>query len=275
MEDIFKNAMGFVQQTANSFTKAAEDSMKQFSQNFLPTQVGATKPQSNKISFQLPTPPPAQAKIPVQSDSDIIGKWNRGEITRDQADQMLNINTPPPKMIPVAPVQAPIPVGQPAQGVLTPAQIDAGFRAYNPNSPLIGQGEALSRAMQTIANSGTKINPLDLLTFLLRESSGGITEAQKYNPGNVRDSTGRHGYVAYPDYNTAINGGWNPEYGVQSQGIIGTILNDPRYAEYRNTGNPNAFNATWTPQADNNPSAQELTQWMESFKKYFKKELKG
>jgi hypothetical protein len=168
------------------------------------------------------------------------------------------------KSKPVTPV-APPPVAQ----VLTPEQIETGFRRYNPQSPLATQGVALNRAMQTLS-SQTKIKPIDLLTFLLRESSGGLTEAQKYNPGNVRDTTGRHPYVAYPDYNTAINGGWNPEYGVMSQGIVGTILNDPRYAEYRNTGNTDAFNARWTPQSDNNPPAQELTKRMRELETFFK-----
>lgn len=147
-------------------------------------------------------------------------------------------------------------------------QIRQGLLAYNPSTPLATQAAALRQGMIKLS-TGTKINPVDLLTFFLRESQGGKTQAGVYNPGNVRDSTGKHKYVSYPDYNTAINGGWNPEYNTTSQGMVNTILTDPRYAEYRQTGNTNAFNSVWTPQSDNNPSAQTLTDTMMKLRSYF------
>ncbi|MCK9370934.1 hypothetical protein M0R04_13570 [Candidatus Dojkabacteria bacterium] len=153
--------------------------------------------------------------------------------------------------------------------VLSAEQIQKSLLAYNKNVPLANQGQALNKGMQTLAQK-TKINPIDLLTFLLRESQAGLTEAQPYNPGNVRDVTGKHGYVSYPSYDAAINGGYNPEYGVQSKGIVGTILEDPRYKKYRETGDTNEFNAAWTPEADNNPPAQVLTDRMTQLQRYFK-----
>ena len=170
-------------------------------------------------------------------------------------------------------------MGASDQSVLSEDQIKQGLLKFNPETPLASQAGVLRQAMQLLAQN-PKIDPMIALTVALRETGGGRDlrhNTRKMggayegvnNPYNFRDTTREGMFVNYPDFKTAILGGYNPQYKTQSQGFVGQILNSPAYAKYRETGNIDDLNSVFTPQSDGNQPANRLTADMEKLKKYF------
>ena len=179
------------------------------------------------------------------------------------------------------PVATPIPTATP---VPTPGSfqqlIQQGLNQFNPKAPLASQSAELARAGETIKNSGTKVDPLLPVLLAMRETRNGLDLAHETrqrggdyeglnNIYNFHDTTRPGKFVNYPDLNTAINGGPNPEYNMDSGGLVNYLLNSDYMKNYRETGDLNEFNNVFTPQSDNNPNFQTLTDQMNELKRKY------
>jgi hypothetical protein len=205
----------------------------------------------------------------VQTDPNIIQRVGNG------FSSLFN-RTAPAQVTPVAtPVPTPVPTPSSFQNL-----IQLGLNQFNPAAPLASQSAELARAAETIKNSGTKVDPLLPVLLAMRETRNGLDLAHETrqkggayegvnNVYNFHDTTRPGKFVNYPDFNTAINGGPNPEYGMDSQGLVNYLLSSDKMANYRQTGNLNDFNQVFTPQSDNNPDFATLTAQLEELKKKY------
>lgn len=136
------------------------------------------------------------------------------------------------------------------------SDFQSGFKKFNTNAPVATASPYFAEAAQKMP---AKVDPFLAAIIALMETGGGMNTASSNNLFNLSGTqNGQQGFVSYPDFQTSLLGGSNQ--GVQSQGFVGTILNNPAYENFRNTGNlADFFNAYTPPGADyGNPSLEEL-----------------
>src|SRR5258708_35181052 len=102
----------------------------------------------------------------------------------------------------------------------SPDQIKQGLMAWNSQTPLANQADALYQGMQQLQQQLPKVDPTVLLTLAMRETRGGMdlthptrqlggTYEGVNNIYNVKDVTQPGKFINYPDFQTAIMGGHN------------------------------------------------------------------
>lgn len=136
------------------------------------------------------------------------------------------------------------------------SDFQSGFKKFNTNAPVATASPYFAEAAQKMPD---KVDPFLAAIIALMETGGGMNTASSNNLFNLSGTqNGQQGFVSYPDFQTSLLGGSNQ--GVQSQGFVGTILNNPAYENFRNTGNlADFFNVYTPPGADyGNPSLEEL-----------------
>lgn len=144
----------------------------------------------------------------------------------------------------------------PAPTGVQPQDINAGFANFGPNVPV-------ATASSEFAQAGNQLPPnIDSLLpaiIALMETGGGAKQVGANNPFNIRGiQDGNTQFIDYPDLKTALLGGDNG--GVNSQGFVGQITNNPNFSTFRDTGNIADFFNTYTPPgaANGNPSLEDL-----------------
>lgn len=131
-----------------------------------------------------------------------------------------------------------------------------GFERFKPGIPVMSIADRFAEAASRLPKN---IDPYLPAVLALMETGGGEKVVGDNNAWNLSGTqNGKRGFVGYPDFATALLGGDNG--GVQSQGFVGTVLNDAPYAKFRNTGNLADFFQVYTPPGEEygNPSMEEL-----------------
>lgn len=164
---------------------------------------------------------------------------------------------------PVHVTRPPPPPPQPqsqVQGAQTsapsPQDFQKGFNAFGNNVPVATASADFAQGAQQLPPN---VDPYLAAVIALMETAGGSRSAAVNNPFNISGTQdGNQGFINYPDYRTALLGGDNN--GTPSRGFTGTILNNPAYADFRNSGNLADFFNTYTPPGaqNGNPTLEEL-----------------
>lgn len=151
----------------------------------------------------------------------------------------INSNNQQPQQQPVQPSQQP----QNNQPIPQPQDFANGFAKFGSNVPVATASGAFSKAASMLPPT---VDPYLPAIIALLETGGGANAVANNNAFNISGiQNGQQGYVSYPDYTTALLGGNNN--GDQSQGFIGTLLNNPAYAPFLKSGNLADFFKVYTP----------------------------
>lgn len=161
---------------------------------------------------------------------------------------------PPSNVLPQVPqVQANNTPSAPQHHQITPDMVQQGLSKYG-NVPIATLSGTLSQAGNALPKT---VDPYLPTIVSIMETQGGKRQVAQNNPVNLRGvQNGRTQFINYPNPQTAILGGPNgPD---QSQGLVGTILNNPAYADFRQSGKLSDFFKRYTPPGEGNPSQDEL-----------------
>jgi hypothetical protein len=153
--------------------------------------------------------------------------------------------------------------------VPSPQDFQNGFNNYSPNLPIASQSGLFSQAAQQLPGNIDKFLPA---IISLMETSGGRNMAAPNNFFNLSGiQNGQQGLVSYPDLKTALVGGMNG--GVQSQGFMGNLLNNPAYKPFLQSGNLADFFKIYTPPGVNNgnPTLPMLLNRYDTIRQNFRK----
>lgn len=158
MNDPFKDIVSFVQNTAGQL---------------LNPQPKILSPLASKS-----TPMRVPARVPIQTgpprDADINGRFRRGEISVEEADRLLNTDTPPPSTVNRVPTTIPPKQNVPAYGGI-PGFVPAGNKTPNIPQEYVN---IINNAART-----NNINPALIAAHIQHESAG------TWNP-KIQGSTG-------------------------------------------------------------------------------------
>lgn len=187
-------------------------------------------------------PSEVQAFVPSAPRTPSIANTIRG-IMRSKPEMM----SPIPEAERNAPYERQTPM--PTPGV-SPQQIQQGYQRFSQTPPPIAEyAELLAQAGQGLPD------PLLPAVMPLMETGGGNRMVANNNYYNVRgQQNGETKFIDYPDAQTAILGGNG------SQGFKGLIGENPRYQEYRDSGDLADFFQRYTPPGAEygNPTMEEL-----------------
>lgn len=157
-------------------------------------------------------------------------------------------------------------------GEISEPQIKQGFLKYSSNSPLATQSAVLAAALQQLHPN---IDPKVVLGLLLKESGGGRDlvgrqQGLNNNLNVMHHVNGQRRLVNYPDLQTALTGGPNPLEDTDSQGIINILNTDPRYNQFRTSGNPSDLLRHFTPFGGENPDENTQLRQLQEAMRYFR-----
>lgn len=189
-------------------------------------------------------PQMAQPSPQPLDPNEIARRYQAGEITQDQANELLGqqatTNT-------VQPSPQPSPQPQ-SQGAISPEQLQTGFNRFsNPPPPIAQYAPQLAQAGQGLPD------PLLPAVIALMET-GGLDPNKTATPNNAYNLG--PGF-AYPDPATSIVGG-----GPNNQKGLEGVLKGGLYDDYLQSGDLADFFNKFTPpgQEYGNPSMEELIQ---------------
>jgi hypothetical protein len=160
----------------------------------------------------------------------------------------------------------PVPVSQ-QKSIPKPAVFQNGFTKFNEEAPVATQSAIFAKAAKQLPSN---IDPLLPAIIAIMETGGGSKLAANNNLFNLRGTQdGQNKFIDYPSMETALLGGKNR--GVESQGFIGTILNNPSYSKFRSSGDIADFFKVYTPPGSQygNPTLEELISRYHSIRTLF------
>lgn len=224
---------------------------------------GYTKPQS----------PPQQMDMEALMGllKQIMGGVGKafGPATRTFGEE--TYGKPKQVMAPPTPTAAP---EEATKARVTEEQVKQGLSRYAKDSPLATQSAVLAQALNQLSPN---IDPMTILALAIKESRAGKDLVGRKeglnNPLNVMHHVGgQRRLVNYPDLQTALTGGPNSLEGTDSQGIINILNKDPRYEQFRQSGDPAELLKHFTPYGGENPDQSTQLRQLEQAIRYLRGE---
>lgn len=127
--------------------------------------------------------------------------------------------------------------------------IQKGFNRYG--SPMATAAADFAQAGYSMQQKYPKVDPLLAAVISLKETSGG----KHMSPGSANNVLNIGPGINYPTIAAnVIGGGTGGVNGGPQQGFLGTILNNPAYKKYLQSGNINDFFPSYTPAGGGNAS---------------------
>lgn len=232
---------------------------------------------------------PSSFPSPIPDYQIIDDPGIRNHIWRDQLNEEYYKNKKPTPQKTVSPMPTTAPKVQPKRQLpkINPIRkveaasdvklselakkIERGLKKYQQKA---GKTVPIATMSAELAEAGRDL-PQPLLPTLLAliETSGGVNQTRgRNNIYNMLANDTRYlpgGGLNYPDLKTAILGGYNPEYDIDSKGLRGVIMEDAPYKDYLQSGNLVDFLSDFTPPADKNADMSTQVKRFDDLAKWY------